>query len=132
METKDKVKLKAKSRGLFINGKGRYERHIMLCLGANCCASHESQETWKYLGKRLSQLKKEGRHFYRTDAGCFAFCIGGPLAIVYPEGTWYHSVTPEVCERIIQEHLLNGNIVEEFAFAQTLHPLKSSLVQIAL
>jgi (2Fe-2S) ferredoxin len=72
------------------------------------------------LGKRLTQLKKEGRSFYCTNVGCLSFCIGGSLAVVYPEGTWYHSVTPEVCERIIQEHLLNGKVVEEFAFAQTL------------
>ena len=120
METREKVQRKAKSRGLCVKGQAGYERHILVCLGSNCCASQSSMETWKYLGKRLAQLKKEGRHFYRTNAGCFSFCIGGPLVIVYPEGTWYHSVTPEVCERIIEEHLLNGRIVEEFAFAHTL------------
>ncbi len=120
-EVKLKVKRKAQSRALSVAGKGGYERHILLCMGTNCCPPQASREIAKYLNKRLSELKKQGRNFYFTQAGCFSFCIGGPLLIVYPEGTWYHSVSVEVCERIIQEHLLEGRIVEEFAFARTLN-----------
>jgi (2Fe-2S) ferredoxin len=74
------------------------------------------------LNKRLKELEKKGRYIYRTEAECLMFCRGGLLAVVDPEGTWYHSVTVEACDRIIQEHLLEGKPVVDFAFAR--NPLK--------
>lgn len=108
---------KAKNRPVF-------ERHVLLCAGkpdagsGACCAREDGTKTWKYLGKRLMKLKTEGRHFYRTQTDCLMFCMGGPLMIVYPEGTWYRNVNIGVCELIIQQHLLLGKVVEEYAFHQ--------------
>jgi len=124
------LKRKAESRGISTNGKEGYERHILLGTGKKeknaCCGSIDGHKTWKYLGKGLKDREKQGRYFYRTEAECLMFCKGGPLAVVDPEGIWYHSVTPEVCDRIIQEHLLDGKPVIDFAFA------RNPLVQVGL
>jgi (2Fe-2S) ferredoxin len=111
----DRARESAAKRGI-----GGYERHILLCIGPDCCTPEEGAAAWSTLKRRTAELNGSGEsgRIYRTKVGCLRICDEGPVAVIYPEGTWYGGLKPAALERVISEDLAQGRTVDAFTIGQ--------------
>jgi len=97
-----------------------YQRHIIFCGGSSCCQEELGDQLWVHLKARLKEMglsDNSSGQVFRTKAKCLRICADGPIAVVYPEGTWYRCLNQEALDEVIDQHLLAGKPVAKYAFA---------------
>jgi (2Fe-2S) ferredoxin len=116
-EPKEKLEEIARTYGV-----GALKRHVFLCLGPDCCTPEVGQAAWEKLKRELKErglsMSTGPNACYRTKVNCLRICTGGPIMVVYPEGTWYSGMTAERIPLFVQQHLEEGRPVEEWIFTR--------------
>jgi (2Fe-2S) ferredoxin len=119
MSQSDEVVRKAVEK----HGIGAYSRHVLLCTGPSCCTPEDGMKAWETLKHELKESGL-GNACFRTKVGCLRICANGPAMVVYPEGTWYQSMTAERIPHFVKQHLVDGEPLEEQIIARNPLPKK--------
>lgn len=101
-------------------GIGNYTKHVLICIGPDCVSEKQGQDAWTRLKKRSAEHNgtKGCEPIYRSKVGCLRVCEDGPVGVVYPDGTWYGGLTPDVIDRVMDEHIRKGKPVESHIIAR--------------
>src|SRR5436305_14473013 len=114
-EPREKLEAIARSYGV-----GDYKRHVFLCIGPDCCTTEVGLAAWQVLKTELKDrglsISSAPNGCYRTKASCLRICTGGPIMLVYPEGTWYRGMTADRIPLFVQQQLVEGKPVDEWVF----------------
>ena len=97
-----------------------YKRHLLVCTGPRCTQDGASQALFDSLGDKFKAagLHEGEMRVKRSRVSCFAACKGGPVMCVQPDGTWYYNVTDSNMDRIVAQHLVGGQVVQDLVFHQ--------------
>jgi (2Fe-2S) ferredoxin len=95
------------------------ERHLFICTGPDCIDRHDGEKVWDHVKKRVGEAQKScPGTLYRTRAACLRICEAGPIGVVFPEGTWYAGLDAKAVDRVIEKHLLGGQVVEDLVIGR--------------
>ncbi len=94
---------------------GQYEKHVFVCTSGKQCSAANSIATFDCLKGGVKALGLAQR-IRINHSGCTGQCGHGPMVVVYPEDTWYHAVDAAKAQRILDEHLVGGTVVEEYRY----------------
>ncbi|WP_115071666.1 ferredoxin [Synechococcus sp. UW179B] len=105
----------------------RISHHLLLCATptkAKCCDPEIGAASWDALKQQVRELDLENPSrvqgiVLRSKADCLRICDQGPILLVWPDGTWYGGVTPERISRILQQHIIQGQPIEEWILKTT-------------
>lgn len=97
-----------------------FEAEVLVCGGTSCYSSG-GPDIYDNLVEQLKENELE-QNTRLIQTGCFGFCEKGPIVVVYrednPGGVFYCQVKPEDSQRIVKEHLSNGEIVEDLLYEE--------------
>ena len=94
---------------------GQYRHHVFVCTSGKKCPKQGAEDVHRALKKLVSEAGI--RSSVRVNhAGCMNQCGHGPMVVVYPDDVWYADVDEKGARRIVEQHLIGGDVVERYRY----------------